>query len=156
MFYLCLTTSIKTQSVQFHRLQKWLSERDVLHVWRSCSRWNFLHSLCHPERKCCYSTLCFPNFVKGNGLRKMKSKNKADNSNTAMQRKPLQMTSTRVICVDIQLILPSPIIGRKSRSDAGVWEISWWFICCRFCSAGRHSSYYRVALNISLQAPPAG
>lgn len=74
MCYLCLTTGIKTQSVQFHRLQKWLSERDVLYVWRSCSQWNFSHSLCRPERKCCLSTLCFPKFLKGNGLRKMKSK----------------------------------------------------------------------------------
>lgn len=30
MSYLCLTTGIKTQSVQLHRLQKQLSERDVL------------------------------------------------------------------------------------------------------------------------------
>lgn len=155
MCYLCLTTGIKTQSVQFHRLQKWLSERDVLYVWRSCSQWNFSHSLCRPERKCCLSTL-FSKVSEGKWPQKNEKQNKDDNSSRAMQRKPLQMTSTRAICVDIQLILPSTIIGRKSRSEAGVWEISWWFICCCFCSAGRHSSYFRVALNISLQAPPAG
>lgn len=98
----------------------------------------------------------FSKVSEGKWPQKNEKQNKDDNSSRAMQRKPLQMTSTRAICVDIQLILPSTIIGRKSRSDAGVWEISWWFICCCFCSAGRHSSYFRVALNISLQAPPAG
>lgn len=81
---------------------------ETFHTRSAALRENVLHSV-------------FSKVSEGKWPQKNEKQNKDDNSSRAMQRKPLQMTSTRAICVDIQLILPSTIIGRKSRSDAGVW-----------------------------------